>query len=49
MPAGSFSKPQQAVVKLPYNEDGISFDTNRSDGSILNGMTIPAEMIPDKL
>jgi alpha-mannosidase len=44
-PAISFSKPQQAAVTLPYNEDGISFDNKRSDGNIINGMTIPAEMI----
>jgi alpha-mannosidase len=44
-PSGSFSKPVQAVVELPFNEDGISYDTKRSDGSIINGLTIPAEMI----
>jgi alpha-mannosidase len=44
-PGREITKPLQAVVELPFNEDGISFDTRRSDGSILNGMTIPAEMI----
>jgi len=41
----SISKPIQAVVAIPYNEDGISFDSKRSDGNIINGLTIPAEMI----
>jgi alpha-mannosidase len=44
-PARSFSKPVQASLALPYNEDGISFDTKRSDGSIINGLTIPGELI----
>ncbi|MCX6321268.1 MAG: glycosyl hydrolase-related protein [Bacteroidia bacterium] len=48
-PAKSLSKPVQAVVGLPYNEDGISFDTKRSDGNLLNGMTIPAEMISPEI
>ncbi|HPT21048.1 MAG TPA: glycoside hydrolase family 38 C-terminal domain-containing protein, partial [Bacteroidales bacterium] len=43
------TKPVQASVDLPYNEDGISFDNNRKDGNILNGMTIPAEMLPQEV
>jgi alpha-mannosidase len=48
-PTQSSSKPMQASVELPFNEDGISFDTKRSDGSIINGLTIPAEMIPTEV
>ena len=48
-PVNSLSKPMQAAVELPYNEDGISFDTKRSDGNIINGMTIPAELIPEEV
>jgi alpha-mannosidase len=48
-PLKSLLKPVQAVVALPYNEDGISFDTKRSDGNIINGMTIPAELIPKEI
>ncbi len=45
----SLSKPVQAAIDLPYNQDGISSDANRSDGSLVNGLTIPAEMIGDKV
>ncbi|MCX6326580.1 MAG: glycosyl hydrolase-related protein [Bacteroidia bacterium] len=48
-PPKSFSKPDQAVVELPYNEDGICSDTKRSDGNIINGMAIPAEMISPEI
>ena len=48
-PVKSLSTPVQTVVALPYNEDGISFDTKRSDGNIINGMTIPAELIPKEI
>jgi len=44
-PVTASSKPVQASVSLPFNEDGISSDTKRADGSIINGLTIPAEMI----
>jgi alpha-mannosidase len=45
-PASSLAKPVQATVDLPFNQDGISFDTKRSDGSFADGMTVPAEQIP---
>lgn len=48
-PSSYFSKPVQAVVQLPFNEDGISPDSNRSDGDITGGMTIPAEMVPSEI
>jgi alpha-mannosidase len=44
-PAKPGSKAVMASVTLPYNEDGFSFDTKRSDGNIINGLTIPAELI----
>ena len=44
-PAMSSSKPIQSALDLPFNEDGISFDTKRSDGNIINGMSIPGELI----
>ena len=44
-PANPGSKAVMASVTLPYNEDGISFDTRRSDCNIINGLTIPAELI----
>lgn len=43
------SKPAQAIVALAYNEDGISFDTKRSDGNMINGLTFPAEMISPEI
>jgi alpha-mannosidase len=48
-PAIKLTVPVQAVIELPYNEDGISFDTRRSDGNLVNGLTIPAEMIPQEI
>jgi alpha-mannosidase len=44
-PVSPYSKPTQSALDLPYNEDGISFDTKRSDGNIINGMSIPGELI----
>ena len=43
------SKPAQAVVALAYNEDGISSDSKRSDGNMINGLTFPAEMISPEI
>jgi len=43
------SKPAQAVVALAYNEDGISSDSKRSDGNMINGLTIPAEMLSSEI
>jgi alpha-mannosidase len=45
-PASPLSKPSQATVELPYNQDGISFDTKRNDGNFVDRLTIPAEMLP---
>ena len=46
-PKAATSKPVQAIIELPYNEDGISSDKNRKDGNIIDNLTIPAELIPD--
>ncbi len=48
-PGSTFSKPLQVAVPLPYNQDGISFDTKRSDGNLVGGLTIPAELLPQKI
>ena len=44
--AVSASKPVQQSAALTFNEDGFSFDSNRSDGNIIDKLTIPAELIP---
>ena len=44
-PSQRLSKPDLGFVTLPFDEDGFSFDKNRSDGSIVNDLSIPAEMI----
>jgi alpha-mannosidase len=38
--------PVQQKVEIPYNEDVISFDANRTDGNMTNGLTLPAELVP---
>lgn len=43
------AKPTQLVAELPFNEDGISFDTKRTDGNIEGGYSIPAELIPSEI
>jgi alpha-mannosidase len=48
-PASPMSKPPQAAVELTFNQDGISFDTKRSDGNLTDGLTIPAELLPQKI
>jgi alpha-mannosidase len=41
--------PVQVVAGLPFNEDGISFDTKRPDGNMSDGFSIPAEQIPSEI
>jgi hypothetical protein len=48
-PVNKLKKPEIAVVSLPYDKDGFSFDTKRSDGNIVNNLTMPAELIPDEI
>jgi alpha-mannosidase len=43
------SKPVQASVAFPFNEDGFSFDTGRKDGNFADNLTMPAELIPAEL
>jgi alpha-mannosidase len=42
------TKPEiaQAPVALPYNADVISYDSNREDGDLSGGQSIPAELLP---
>lgn len=48
--APSFSaKPTQLVAELPFNEDGMSFDTKRSDGNMNDEFSIPAELMPSEI
>ncbi len=48
-PAQTYTKPVQQSVALPYNEDAISFDSNRADGNMANGLTLPAELVPAEI
>ncbi|HKI89920.1 MAG TPA: glycosyl hydrolase-related protein, partial [Draconibacterium sp.] len=48
-PAHKLSKPEIAFVSLPYDQDGFSFDTQRSNGNMVNNLTFPAELIPDEI
>jgi alpha-mannosidase len=43
------SRPLQKIADLTFNEDGISFDTRRSDGNINNGFTMPGELLPAEI
>jgi alpha-mannosidase len=43
------AKPVQMIAVLPFNEDGISFDTKRSDGNMNDGFSIPAELLPSEI
>jgi len=42
-------KPVQLAAELPFNEDGISYDTKRSDGNMVGGFSIPAELVPSEI
>lgn len=45
-PAVTLAKLVQKSVEIPYNEDAISFDNNRTDGNMTTDLTLPAELIP---
>jgi alpha-mannosidase len=45
----TIAKIVQSVTGLPFNEDGISYDTKRSDGNISENYTIPAELLPSEI
>ncbi|HEY5511926.1 MAG TPA: glycoside hydrolase family 38 C-terminal domain-containing protein [Prolixibacteraceae bacterium] len=42
----ALTKTTQQSVELPYNEDVISSDNNRTDGNMIDGQTFPAELVP---
>ena len=45
-----FSRFKSERIKLPYDTDGISLDSNRKDGDIDGeGNTLAGELLPDKL
>jgi hypothetical protein len=48
-PALKSPKTEQVTVDLPFNLDAVSFDSNRSDGNMDDGLTLPAELLPDKI
>ena len=48
-PASAFTLPDQQAVVLPFDQDVISSDKNRADGNLVNGLTIPAELLPAKI
>jgi alpha-mannosidase len=39
-------RPVLKAAELTFNEDGISFDTKRSDGNINEGFSLPGELLP---
>ncbi|AYD48940.1 alpha-mannosidase [Arachidicoccus soli] len=41
--------PEQKSIDLPFNEDVISSDNNRSNGDMSDGQTYPAELIPAEI
>jgi alpha-mannosidase len=45
-PAAAQVAPAQAYVALPFNTDVISSDSNRGDGNLNSGQSIPAELLP---
>jgi alpha-mannosidase len=48
-PSKPISKPEQAIVELPYNSDAFSFDHNRADGAFERWSSFPAEMISSEI
>jgi len=45
----NINKLAQTPVTIPYNQDGMSFDNNRSDGNLGSRFTLPAELIPGEV
>jgi alpha-mannosidase len=45
-PVQPLSNLEQMSIAIPFNEDAISSDSNRVDGNMINGLTLPAELIP---
>jgi alpha-mannosidase len=49
-PPTNVSAPSSTAVSLTYNKDAVSFDSNRSNGSLdALGVTIPAELFPSTI
>lgn len=48
-PATTYALPAQQAVALAFDQDVISSDKNRADGNLVNGLTIPAELIPAQI
>lgn len=48
-PGVAFEKPHQQAVAIPYNEDVISPDNNRSDGHMTDSLSYPAELVPSEV
>lgn len=46
-PGVKASVMQQQTVELPFNEDVMTFDTNRHDGNFAWRRSLPAELVPD--
>jgi alpha-mannosidase len=36
----------QKSIEIPFNEDVMSFDSNRGNGNMFSGLSIPAELVP---
>ncbi|MEO7982941.1 MAG: glycoside hydrolase family 38 C-terminal domain-containing protein [Bacteroidota bacterium] len=48
-PMQNRSKREQKSVVIPFNEDVISFDSNRGDGHMTDSLALPAELIPSEI
>lgn len=48
-PGNKLSKPASEIVRLPFNRDVISSNDNTSDGNMQDGLTYPAEQLPDNI
>ena len=48
-PALAMARPIQKSIALPFNADAISFDSNRSNGSMADTLSMPAELFPAEI
>jgi alpha-mannosidase len=48
-PAVKLAVPVQQSIAIPFNEDAISSDHNRTDGNLANGLTLAAELVPAEI
>lgn len=50
MPSGTHPAViRQVAVPLPYNNDAMSSDHNKDDGEMEEGLSMPADLIPDSI